>query len=184
MITPPIRYCLDANVLIQAWQKYYNPALCPGYWDVLNTLGEQGLIFLPDAVHDEIIRAEDALAEWLKSSSIQIKKITENVTICLKKMYAANAQHKLLVDNTKARSLADPWVIAHAMNEKATVVTKEEKITATGSNKIKIPNVCDNMGVRWINDFTFIAELGISFTCNRNAATNTEETSSVQMRVM
>jgi len=29
-------YCIDANVLIQSWQKYYSPDLCPDYWDILN----------------------------------------------------------------------------------------------------------------------------------------------------
>ncbi|HRG07967.1 MAG TPA: DUF4411 family protein, partial [Cyclobacteriaceae bacterium] len=67
---------------------------------------------------------------------------------------------------TKSRSLADPWVIAHAMKENATVVTKEEKITAVNTTKIKIPNVCDNMKVRWINDYKFVEELNIRFTCS------------------
>jgi hypothetical protein len=39
-------YCLDANVLIQAWQKYYSPKFCPDYWELLNELGKQGRIFL------------------------------------------------------------------------------------------------------------------------------------------
>ena len=60
--------------------------------------------------------------------------------------------------------MADPWVIAHAISEKACVVTKENKETAN-SNRIKIPNVCDNMGVRCIDDFQLIAELNIHFTC-------------------
>jgi hypothetical protein len=64
-------------------------------------------------------------------------------------------------DNTKARSLADPWVIAHALRENATVVTKEEKATAINTSKIKIPNVCEKMNVFWINDFQLIVELGI-----------------------
>jgi hypothetical protein len=45
-------------------------------------------------------------------------------------IFAAKPFHRNLVDNTKKRSLADPWVIAHAINENATVVTKEEKVTA------------------------------------------------------
>ncbi len=51
------------------------------------------------------------------------------------------------------------------MNEKATIVTKEEKVTALNTVKIKIPNVCDDMGLRWINDFQFIDELDIKFSC-------------------
>ena len=76
-----------------------------------------------------------------------------------------NPIHKFLVDNTKARSLADPWVIAHALAKNATVVTKEVKVTAVSSKKIKIPNVCENMNVRCINDFKMIDELNISFRC-------------------
>jgi len=43
-------YCLDANVLIQAWQKYYSPEICPEYWDNLIELGRKGRIFIPNAV--------------------------------------------------------------------------------------------------------------------------------------
>ena len=71
-----------------------------------------------------------------------------------------------MVDNIRGRSLADPWVIAHALNENAVVVTKEEKQTKSNSNRIKIPNVCDNMGIPWINDFQLVEELGIRFQCN------------------
>lgn len=159
------KYCLDANVLIQAWQKYYNPKFCPDYWNILMELGKVNKIFIPELVYDEIIRTEDDLSKWLKGSKIPIRKISEPVTICLKKIYSSNPIHINLVDNTKARSLADPWIIAHALYENATVVTKEEKVTALNSNKIKIPNVCDNMGVRWINDFQFIDEIDIKFSC-------------------
>ena len=158
-------YCLDANVLIQAWQKYYSPKFCPDYWKILSELGNQRRVFIPEVVYQEIVRTEDDLSDWLKSSKIPIRNISESVTKCLQSIYVANPLHKNLVDNTKSRSLADPWVIAHAMDEKATVVTKEEKITALNSIKIKIPNVCDNMGVRWINDFEFISELNIKFGC-------------------
>ncbi len=158
-------YCLDANVLIQSWQKYYSPTLCPEYWDRLNELGKQDVIFLPELVSEEITRTEDDLAIWLKTSQIPIHRINESVTMALRSIYASNPLHLNLVDNIKGRSLADPWVIAHAMSEGATVVTKEDKITAVNSARIRIPNVCDNMGVRWINDFEFLAEVGIRFSC-------------------
>ncbi len=165
MSTTDDSFCLDANVLIQAWQKYYSPTFCPDYWEVLNKLGNQGRIFISEMVYEEIIRTDDDLSKWLKTSRIPVREIDELVTKSLQAIYSKNPLHKNLVDNTKARSLADPWVIAHAINEKAVVVTKEEKVTALNSNKIKIPNVCDNMGVRWINDFQLIAELDIQFKC-------------------
>lgn len=162
------KYCLDANVLIEAWQKYYSPVFCPEYWDVLDELGQQNIIFIPEQVFQEIIRTEDDLTSWLKNSNIPILGIDVEVTKCLREMYAANPLHKFLVDNTKARSLADPWVIAHAMKENATVVTKEEKVTAPNSKRIKIPNVCHNLKIGWINDFELVSELGIVFSCRRS----------------
>lgn len=160
------KYCLDANVLIQAWQKYYNPKFCPSYWEILSELGEKDKVFLPELVYEEIVRTEDDLSKWLKDSKIPVNRISQPVTACLKRIYSANPIHKNLVDNTKARSLADPWVIAHALHENAIVVTKEEKVTALNSNRIKIPNVCDNMGIQWINDFQLVDELGIKFQCS------------------
>jgi hypothetical protein len=167
MSAPAKVYCLDANVLIQAWQKYYSPKFCPTYWDVLNDLGSRGKIFIAEEVFNEITRTEDDLCKWLKASKIPVKGIDVKVTKCLQDIYAKDPTHKTLVDNTKARSIADPWVIAHAISESAVVVTKEEKVTALNSNRIKIPNVCENMGVSWINDFEFISELNIQFSCTR-----------------
>lgn len=48
MSTQQQKYCLDTNVLIQAWQKYYSPKICPSYWDVLNRLGIENKIFIPN----------------------------------------------------------------------------------------------------------------------------------------
>jgi hypothetical protein len=91
-----------------------------------------------------------------------VRSIDGKVTKCLQDIYTRNPTHKTLVDNLKGRSLADSWVIAHAMSEGATVVTKEEKVTALNSNKIKIPNVCENMGI----DFEFLSKMNIQFTCS------------------
>ncbi len=159
------RYCIDANVLIQAWQKYYSPKLCPSYWVVLNKLGAQGRLFIPAEVSKEIQKGEDELAAWLKSSSIVVRPLTGPVTQNWSAILAKDPKHQFLVDNTKGRSLADQWVIAHAMTENAIVVTKEEKRTAANSDKIKIPNVCEAMGVRCITDFEMLDELGIKFSC-------------------
>ena len=163
-------YCIDANVFIQAWQKYYSPDLCPDYWDILNELGTQGRIYIPEEVKNEIVvmdrstKTEDDLSRWLKRSAIPVYKPTEGVINCWQKILKAHPSHKLLVDNIKGRSLADPWLIAHAMNTNSTVVTKENIDTAMNSKRVKIPNVCKNMHVRCIDDFDFIKEIGIKFT--------------------
>lgn len=99
------KYCLDSNVLIQAWQKYYSPNYCQSYWDVLNDLGNQGIIFIPEMVYEEITRTDDDLSEWLKSNMIEVKTIDAEVTKCLKSIYSADLNHKHMVDSKKGRSL-------------------------------------------------------------------------------
>jgi Domain of unknown function (DUF4411) len=81
------KYCFDANVLIQAWQKYYSPKFCPDYWIVLDELGKQGIIFIPKMVFDEITLTDDDLSKWLKKSNIPMIGIDEEVTGLLPRLY-------------------------------------------------------------------------------------------------
>jgi hypothetical protein len=160
-----LTYCLDANVLIVPWNSYYSPKICPDYWQLPERLGHAGRVFIPQAVKDEIARTQDQLLEWLKGSGISVFPLEESVTQCLSKIFATDPAHQHLVDNIKGRSLADPWIIAHAMARKACVVTKEKKQTAR-TDRIRIPNVCEKMAVRCIDDFQLIEELGIRFSCS------------------
>jgi len=156
------RYCLDANVLINAWNQYYHKDFCEAYWKELKTLAHQGRIFLADEVKKEIERQDDALADWVKQSGLSVYESDGPITEIVSQIYHADPRHVQLVDNVKGRSLADPWVIAHAISQKACVVTKEFKETQS-LKRVRIPNVCEKMGVPWIDDFQMIRELGIKF---------------------
>jgi hypothetical protein len=158
-------YCLDSNVLIEAWRKYYSPSICPEYWDVLNALGSSGQIFIPEEIRDEIIGTEDDLTVWLKGSSIPVRETTGAVTACWSRILDHDELHQYLVAESAGRSLADPWVISHALDAGAIVVTKEDFVPNPRKAKIKIPNVCHNMKIDCINDFQFVKALGIRFSC-------------------
>jgi hypothetical protein len=159
-------YCLDTNVLIVAWNSYYSPDICPTYWDVLSSLGRKGLVYIPQAVAEEITRSDDELSHWLLNSDIPIQNYTEDITRCLSYIYESHPSHKHLVDNVKQRSLADPWVIAHALSNKSCVVTKETMVISPNPKSIRIPNVCANLKLKCITDFEMIGELNINFHCS------------------
>ena len=154
------RYCLDTGVFIEGWNRYYSMDLCQQYWQLLDDLGKQGIIFSPVEVKREIEKIDDGLKEWIKDKPYLFKEITEDVQIKLRHIMA---NHGRLVDSIKQRSIADPWVIAFAMAENAIVVTKE---TPAGpiSRRIKIPDVCDALNIQWMNDFEFAKAVGIRFT--------------------
>lgn len=128
----------------------------------------RAFFFIPEEVQREIEKEHDALKDWLSDKQFMVKEINDAVQNALKRIYAANPKHERLVDSKKNRSIADPWVIAHAMTENAIVVTKENKITQPNSSKIQIPNVCENMGIRWMDDFAFIREHNIKFVADKD----------------
>ena len=165
MTGSPATYCLDANVLIQAWQNYYSPKICPDYWEVLNDLGKNGSVFVCEEIAKEIHGTEDDLSNWLKQSAIAVRKTDGNVTDCWKRIVDSHNDHQYLVAAAKGRSLGDPWVVSHALDAGAIVVTKEQFTPNYKQTKIKIPNVCENMGIRWMDDFKFAEAIGLEFSC-------------------
>jgi len=154
----PIQYCFDTNVLIEPWNNYYSPKLCPNYWDVLENLIKQGTIFCTEEVYREISKVDDELYEWVKNNPSFIRTFNEDIQDKLRRILKV---YPRLVDTKHDRSMADPWVIAHAWSEMATVVTKE--MPTNSLRTVRIPDVCKHFSIRCINDFQFLEEIGITF---------------------
>lgn len=158
-------YCLDTNIFIQGWNQYYSMDLCPEYWQILARLARDGRIFSPIEVRREIEKTDDNLTRWAKDHPHIFRDIDVEVQRHLQDIMA---HFPRLVDSTRQRSIADPWVIAFAIANNAVVVTKEYK-AGDSSPKIKIPDVCEALNVPWMNDFEFAREIGIQFTATLRA---------------
>jgi predicted nucleic acid-binding protein len=154
-------YCLDTNVFIEAWNKYYPKDFFGDYWRKLDELAQAGEIFATEEVKREINKIDDTLTKWLSERDYFFRKIDDRVQNCIHRIFA-DSKHQRLVDSTKQRSIADPWVIAHAMAEDAVVVTKE-LFETNNTKRIKIPNVCKALGIEWIDDFEMIRRIGMKF---------------------
>ena len=67
-----------------------------GLLGILNELGKQARIFIPEEVKKEIVvtedpdKSEDDLSKWLKRSTIPIRKPTEKVIVCWQKILQAD----------------------------------------------------------------------------------------------
>lgn len=157
------RYCLDTNVFISCWRDYYSMDLCPSFWDVLDELVAEGRVFAPLEVRREIEKKYDPLYEWAKDRNQYFMDVTLAVQMALREVMSS---HDRLVDSTKQRSIADPWVIAYAKAEAAVVVTKEA-LSDKPTKRIKIPDVCNAMGIPWMSDFQFFREVGVRFEARR-----------------
>ena len=150
------KYCLDTGVFIEPWNKYYSPKFTKGYWNILIQLAKKEIIFSPAEVKREIEKIDDGLSQWVKGKEF-FKEPNNDVQIYLKKIMKL---YPHLIDSKKGRSIADPWVIAHASIENALVVTTEQK----APRKVKIPDVCEKENISCIGIHDFVQEMKIEFT--------------------
>ena len=61
-----MKYLVDANVLIEAKNRYYAFDIAPGFWKWLNQAHSQGTVFSIEKVGEELGRGNDELADWAK----------------------------------------------------------------------------------------------------------------------
>ena len=60
-------YLLDANVFIDAKNKYFAFDIVPAFWDWLVTQHKASKAFTVQAVYDEVVSGGDDLAAWMKA---------------------------------------------------------------------------------------------------------------------
>jgi predicted nucleic acid-binding protein len=157
------KYWLDSNVLITAKDGAFRFSVAPGFWSALDRFGRLGQIQITKLVYEELVHDEptDDLAKWLKARRLngfcitpdqdvqnELQKIADHV-------YASYARHHA----ARFLSVADPWIIAHALSTNGTVVTHETSQPL--AKKVKIPNVCASMGAPCINPFEMLERLGV-----------------------
>jgi len=158
----PQFYWLDSNVLMEAHRRYYSFDIAPGFWTSVEAHAKADSLRSPKVVLDvEIAPNKDALTTWAKAIGsvlfVQAGQAEQqevgNIT-----QYVLSAYSQ--ADAAFFLAKADPWVIAHALADKGVVVT-QEKLVAANSKKVKIPNVCNQFNVKWIDTFELLRRLKV-----------------------
>ena len=152
------------NVFIEAKRNYYPFDFAPGFWTLLDQQSDLHVIKSPFEVFRELADSGDDLSEWAKAR--------RDGTLFVEPDDAVQAIFREVADFVTGNYMeaaaaefldgADPWVIAHAQCDAGTVVTGE-RIVGGGSGRPKIPNVCREFDVPYVNTFGMLRELGISF---------------------
>lgn len=135
-------YCLDTSGILDGWRRNYPPDVFLDIPDLLDSLIEDGRLFIPDEVIRELSKVDDDVLAWAKSKEnavvIPEEEIQERVVELL-------AKHPKLVSAGKGRSGADPFVIATAVVKGAMVITGE--VFSNNLEKPRIPDVCRSIGI-------------------------------------
>jgi hypothetical protein len=155
-------YLLDSNVFMSAKQLHYGFDFCPAFWDWLIRMHQAGKVFSIEKVAGEIQALDDELSEWaakldpgfIRSPDQQTVPALAEVSLWAsqyafrdQKRYAPAAVSTFL-------QVADYYLVAQALAEGHTVVTHE--VPANTINKIKIPNACLSLRVKYVTPFEML----------------------------
>lgn len=167
-MNPTPVFLLDTNVFIEAAKRYYAFDIVPGFWDMLIEKAKDGHILSIDRVKEELLRGRDKLSKWANGQfhSHFVSTKDQAVLDAYRKIiqWAYNQpQFKEGAKKDFARAdNADAWLVAYAKAKSCVVVT-EEKFNPDIKRKIPIPNVCEAFGVRYVDTFEMLRQVGVSF---------------------
>jgi hypothetical protein len=151
-----VSYLLDANVFMSANNLHYGLDFCPAFWDWLVHHGNTASVFSIDKVADEIEAGQDALSEWAKNAGQALFRRTPPTLapqFTQVSTWATGQQYTPAAINTFLQA-ADFYLVAHALAGSHVVVTHE--VPANSPARIKIPNVCLGLGVRFMTPYQML----------------------------
>jgi len=150
-------YLLDAAVFITAKDLYYGFEFCPAFWDRLTRQNEAGRVFSIERVEDELTGRDDHLAEWAGQRGEPFFLPADATTLpalnAVAEWVNQQDQYTPAAKNTFLQ-VADYYLIAQALAGGPTVVTQEKP--ENSRHRVKIPNVCLGVEVRYVNTFEML----------------------------
>jgi hypothetical protein len=166
-MSAPEKYVLDANVFIQAHQRFYSFDICPGYWNALLHHHSENRICSVDKVRDELAAGGDILWDWAREtfgtdafhdSAVAAQEFGGMASwVMAHPHYRPAAQSKFM-------STADGWLAAFAKVQGQILVTLEESAAADTKKRVPLVNLCEAFGVQTITPYEMLRRLGVRMT--------------------
>lgn len=164
-------YILDANTFITPYKQYYQFDFAPSFWEQFAPAIVKPEIKILNVVYNELMATDDELSKWikavsnLKKISIADDEIAKNYGEVLNYIRDCGFYKERALRNWSDKKIADPWIIAAAMKYEAVIITFERSVgelsTKNKTNKIKIPDVAQNFGIKCQNLYDFIRAMKI-----------------------
>lgn len=149
-------YLLDANVFMSAKNLHYGLDFCPAFWDWLVHMGNTGSVLSIDKVADEIAAGQDDLADWARDHGHALfRRTPPTLTPQFSQVstWSTGQQYTPAAINTFLQ-VADFYLVAHALAGNHVLVTHE--VPSNSPGRIKIPNACVGMGVRFMTPYQML----------------------------
>lgn len=158
------KYTIDLCSLREMFdpnRKYWHGVLGSLLADVEKSIAD-GIVISHIEVLKEIKKGgDDELSHWVSDKEFMFKDYDSIVEAPI--VSDIGSKYPGWVAGSGLSSLkADPWLIAQAKGRGLTVITEEILITGSSpkEEKLHIPNVCKEYGVKCFDLFSFIKEMG------------------------
>ena len=153
-----MKYSVDTSAIIEGWVRDFPPDLAPHAWMKIEESIDDGVLVASEEVLIELEKKHDKVYEWACKRKHMFVPTDEKIQEAVRSILR---DYNKLVDTRRNRSGADPFVIALAMVKRLSVVTAEN---LTGKpERPKIPDVCDSLGIQWLNMIALFREQGWQF---------------------
>lgn len=161
-----MKYIIDTNILITAWRNTYPIQCFKGVWEWLENNIINGNIVICESVYEELKSYKDDLFNWLNDildgNHISAEpNSTSNIITAYKSVIDQADKNKNYTRSAMEvfGANADGWVIAHALANGYVLVT-EERSNMDSKKRVKIPDICQPLGVTVTNTIGLFQSLG------------------------
>ena len=161
---------VDSNFFIQAHRVNYPLDIAHSFWKQVKTLADSGSIVSIDKVKKEIYDNNDALKNWCKENLPEaffketgpVMESYQKVTgwaISKSDQYKPGALAEFLDADE-----ADAFIVAYALADPANRIVVTQEISEPNSKKkVKIPDACLALNVKYLNTIEMFRQLGVTF---------------------
>ncbi|MCF0178309.1 MAG: DUF4411 family protein [Bacteroidales bacterium] len=157
-------YIFDTNIFIRS--KIEMPSdLWPTFWARMSELIRNGRITSSVKVKEEIERGNDDLTEWMRNNTTPVFFLPIDAEVLEKYSDTQNWANTNPIFSQNARTeyanVADAYLVATAAAKGMTLVTYETRDPMC-RRRVKIPDACIALGVRYCDLNTALRELGVT----------------------
>ncbi|MBI4203309.1 MAG: DUF4411 family protein [Chloroflexi bacterium] len=151
----------DTDSFVTPCRGPYRFATSPNFWAFLAQKAKDGVIASPEMVLNELLQGEDQLKVWARQQTELFRPARADVQAMAAQIITGVIDSGIYAPQHVAVFVggADPWVIAHAKVFGGRIVTFE-RMDPPNSHRPKIPNVAASFGVRCIELWDLLPELG------------------------
>lgn len=152
-------YCFDTSSLIK--MNSLPRGIFKSVYGNMAGMVSKGRAIAPEQVFRELMAkegVENDIMKWAKENRKMFVKPNDR---SIEQVRDIMVKFPNFVDIEKETPEADPFLISLALQAKAVVVSEE--VETNPRERPRIPNVCKHYGVRHLNFFDFMLEMGWEF---------------------